>query len=121
LYSNKFESKKIKQGTVLIWKNIGYSGDTLKKLNQKLASLRSSAPIIEVVNGKFTWSVSQEGRRYPFLQVQDSVYNDSLSRVTINIDAQTIRHNARNVLGFLPAKKKTNIMNKSKSPAIYPR
>ncbi len=108
LYNNKFESKKIKQGTVLIWKNIGYSGDTLKKLNQKLASLRSSAPIIEVVNTKFTWSVSQEGRKYPFLQVQDSVYNDSISRVAINIYAQTIRHNARNVLGFLPAKKNTD-------------
>lgn len=108
LFHNKFERQKIKQGTVLVWKNIGFSGDTLKQLNQKLSNLRSIAPIIEIVNSKLTWSVSQEGRKYPFLQVQDSVFNDSLSSVSINLNSQAIRHNARNVFGLLPAIKKTN-------------
>lgn len=108
LFHNKIASKKIKNGTILVWKNPGYRGDTLKIINQTLANVRSFGPLIEVVSSKLTWSVSQEGRRFPYFQVQDSVFKESSNFASLSVDAKTIRHTARNVIGFLPAKRKTN-------------
>lgn len=108
LFHNKITSKKIKNGTILAWKNRGYRGDTLKVITEKLNTVRSFGPLIEIVSTKLTWSVSQEGRKFPYFQVHDSVFKESSNFASLSLDAKTIRHTARNVIGFLPAKSKSN-------------
>jgi hypothetical protein len=107
VYHFKLDRVKLKQGTVLVWRNLGYKGDTLKRLNENLLRLTSTAPVIEVIDSKYSWSVAQESTEYPFLILQDSVFNNSMSRVKIEIDSRLKTHKARNVIGFLPAKRKT--------------
>jgi aminopeptidase YwaD len=108
VYHYKFDKFKLKIGTTLVWRNIGYKGDTLKKLNENLLRLTSSAPIIEVIDSKYSWSVAQKSTGYPYLIVQDSVFSSSFQDVRMEIDTQLKSHLARNVIGYLPATRKTN-------------
>lgn len=83
------------------------TGDTLKKLAGLTQQLAQIMPVIEITNKKFTWSVSQERFNYPLIQVQDSVYQPN---VPLRVDIQTNLYEAyesRNVMAYLPAKKKT--------------
>jgi len=108
VYHYKFDKFKLKSGTTLVWRNIGYKGDTLKKLNENLLRLTSAAPIIEVIDSKYSWSVAQKSTGYPYLIVQDSVFSSSFQDVRMEIDTQLKSHLARNVIGYLPATRKTN-------------
>jgi hypothetical protein len=108
LYHYKLDQLKLKSGTTLIWQNIGYKGDTLKKLNENVVRLTSVAPLIEIIDSKYSWSVAQKTTEYPYLIVQDSVFKSSFQRVNMEIDSRLKSHLARNVIGYLPAKRKTN-------------
>jgi hypothetical protein len=86
-----------------------WKGDTLKKAKELAKVLGESMPIIELVDTKFTWSVSQEQNRFPLIQVQAGALDASLDDwyFQIQVDAKTINHKARNVIAYVPAKKKS--------------
>jgi aminopeptidase YwaD len=84
------------------------SADTLKLLQPIGEQLCESFPIIEITNKKFTWSVSSIEFKHPYIQLQDSVYNEN-SDFEITIDSKLIKkHKANNVIGYVPAKKKSD-------------
>ena len=86
-----------------------WKGDTLKKAKELAQVLGESMPIIELVDTKFTWSVSQEQSRFPLLQVQSGALDASLDDwyFQIKVDAKVVNHQARNVIAYIPAKKKS--------------
>ncbi|MDF3029309.1 MAG: peptidase [Fluviicola sp.] len=86
-----------------------WKGDTLKKAKELAQVLGESMPIIELVDTKFTWSVSQEQNRFPLLQVQAGALDASLDDwyFQIQVDAKMLNHKARNVIAYIPAKKKS--------------
>lgn len=107
LYHQNLNLKNWQKNTGLVVRNFGYGGDTLRKVSEYLLKLASSIPIIEVVNTKFTWSVSTISSRNLYLQVQDSIFSTTTERIKINIDSQfKNKHRTQNVIGFLPSKKK---------------
>jgi hypothetical protein len=108
VYHNKHENLNLKPGTTLVWRNIGYKGDTLKKLTENLLRLTSISPIIEVIDSKYSWSVAQKKLANPYLIIQDSVYSSSYKHVNMEIDSRLKSHLARNVMGYIPAKRKSN-------------
>lgn len=84
----------------------GLSADTLKKIAGLAQEVAGLLPVIEVMDRKFTWSVSSEQLKFPLIQIQDSVYTFGES-LSIDIQAQVLKnYSSRNVLGYLPAKKK---------------
>lgn len=86
-----------------------WKGDTLKKAQELAKTLGQSMPVIELVDTKFTWSVSQEQSRFALLQVQSSALDASLDEwvFRIRVDAKMMNHTARNVIAYVPAKKKS--------------
>lgn len=86
-----------------------WKGDTLKKAQELAKVLGQSMPIIELVDTKFTWSVSQEQSHSPMLQVQTSALDASSDAwyFQIKVDAKVVNHTARNVIAYVPAKKKS--------------
>jgi hypothetical protein len=107
LYNHNLDFKNWPKNTGLIFRNFGYGGDTLKKVSQYLSKCASSIPIVEVVNSKFTWSVSTISSRNLYLQVQDSLLGSTHEKIKINIDSEFKKeHRTQNVIAFLPSKKK---------------
>ena len=86
-----------------------WKGDTLKKAKELANTLGQSMPVVELSDTKFTWSVGQEQSRFPLLQVQSSAIDASLDEwiFSIQVDAKLINHTARNVIAYVPAKKKS--------------
>ena len=77
------------------------SKDTIKLLAGIANQIAEILPVIEISNKKLTWSVAQNQLKYPYLIVQDSVYQSN-QEWKIEIDAHLIEsHNARNVIGYL--------------------
>lgn len=80
-------------------------GDTLKMLSGLGRELTELFPVIEIVNSKFTWSVSQSVHKNAHMYIQDSVYTGESVRV--EIDAKHIpNYESQNVIAYLPSKKK---------------
>lgn len=80
-------------------------GDTLKMLSGLGRELTELLPVIEIVNSKFTWSVSQIAHKNTHVFIQDSVYAGE--PVHVMIDAKHIpSYETQNVIAFLPSKKK---------------
>lgn len=86
-----------------------WKGDTLKTAKEVAKGLESAVPVIELLDTKFTWSVSQEQSRLPLIQVQSGALDTSLDEwyFMLKIDAKLINHTARNVIAYVPAKKKS--------------
>lgn len=86
-----------------------WAGDTLKAAKELAKSLNTAAPIMEVVDGKFTWSVAQKQATYPKIQVQKKVLDWDLDAWKVNLTVQAVlkNHLARNVIAYAPAKKKS--------------
>ena len=82
------------------------SADTLRKISGLTREIAGILPVIEVTDRKLTWSVASEQLKHPLLQIQDSVFVfDEL--LTIDIEAKQIPdYLSRNVIGYLPGKKK---------------
>lgn len=101
---------------MLAVKTFGLSNDSLKIIKNRLRELSSFAPVIEITKDKFTWSVSQSANSYPFIQVKDSIFqNRKGDSVFLHLQTNFIkRHQARNVIGYLPACKKPK-----KKPFIF--
>jgi hypothetical protein len=107
LYNQNLILKNWPKNSGLVVKNFGYGGDTIRKVTAYLSKLAASIPIVEVVNSKFTWSVSTSSFKNLYLQVQDSVFTSNPEKITINIDSEFKKvHGSQNVIGYLPSQKK---------------
>jgi len=111
LYTGKYSFSKLDKNKMFYFLNLGYGIDTLTKVKENLVKIAKYAPVMEVVNTKFTWSVSGTAHKFPFIQVQESVFKNHFqsnsTAISFDIDAQIKNHTARNVIGYLPAKKKS--------------
>lgn len=86
------------------WKN-----DSLKLAKKTVQELEIKAVIFELVDGKFTWSVSQTQDAFPSIQVQKNLLPIiDTSFVSVRIEAYLKEHRARNVVAYVPAKKKSD-------------
>lgn len=117
LFNGKRLKNKISEGAMsgsktaigLAFRYDLWKGDTLKTAHELAKNLGYSMPVIEILNTKFTWSVSQEQSRFPLIQVQSSAFDCSADswNFQIRVDAKTVNHTARNVIAYVPAKKKS--------------
>jgi aminopeptidase YwaD len=83
------------------------SADTLKKVAGLTEELAGILPVFEIMDRKFTWSVADKQLKNPLIQIQDSIFS-ARSNFSISIDARMLNnYTSRNVLAYLPAKKKT--------------
>jgi len=110
LYTGKYSFSKVDKNKVFYFNNFGYGGDTVAKIKESLIKISNYTTVIEVVNSKFTWSVSGTSYKFPFIEVQESVFknnfNGNSTGISFAIDAHIKNHTARNVVGYLPASKK---------------
>lgn len=83
------------------------SGDSLKYAKEFAFALQELMPVIVLVQEKFTFSVSQTQVKFPLVYAKPyALKNGDL--ITLNIEAKLIKqHEAKNVIAFLPARKKT--------------
>ena len=93
----------------LVFKSYTAKGDTLKKLRSVLDSLNKKYLVVEVVDDKFTWSVEGEQANMPLVQVQKNALGSwpEIISAKLDVDALLRTHTARNVIAYIPAKKKT--------------
>lgn len=83
------------------------SADTLKKLDGLATEIAGILPVIEVSSAKFTWSVGHEQTKFPLIIIRDTIMQFDKG-ITIAIEAKLIKDYAsRNVIAYLPAKKKS--------------
>lgn len=82
--------------------------DSLKKKLRGLShELAVMIPTIEVTNDKFTYSVSDEQLKFPLIYLKADQYREG-EHYQIDIEAKQIKKYAsRNVIAYLPAKKRT--------------
>jgi hypothetical protein len=107
LYNQQVITSNFPKNTALLIRNLGCGGDTIAKVKQYLQKLANQIPIIEIVNTKLTWSVSQVKLNFPYLIIQDSVIGASPENIAINIDAEfKPLHSTRNVIGYIPSARK---------------
>ena len=107
LYASTASFYPCPENVILAVRSFGLSPDSLKVIKTRIRELSSFAPVLEITKDKFTWSVSQTANAYPFVQVQDSVFMRRKDG-TINLHIETRflkQHQARNVIGYIPARK----------------
>tara|TARA_B100001287_G_scaffold19908_1_gene14692 strand:- start:322 stop:1611 length:1290 start_codon:yes stop_codon:yes gene_type:complete len=100
---------KLKENDILIVKNLNYSLDSSRKISYLISQYAQFKPVIELVNKKFTWSVSSMVNGSTHLQVQASaLFNQTDGiEISINIRNQFLKaHKARNVIGVIESRKK---------------
>jgi aminopeptidase YwaD len=82
-------------------------GDTLKKMRGLSTELARYTAIIEVTAEKFTWAISDHVLKYPLIYVKPGLLNEG-DELQLNIEAKFIKnYTSRNVVAYLPAKKKS--------------
>lgn len=78
------------------------NADSLARFAQLEEELMHYGPVVKVVRGKLTWSVSQEARPYPLLEVTDGLMSDSSAVLDLRVrNRMLVRNPARNVLGMV--------------------
>lgn len=97
------------EGQIMLINTSGMKGDSLKKANKLAMELTSILPVIQVTNGKFTWSVSDEQLKNPLIHIQENAafLNDKYHVIDYDIQAVLRPHTARNVIAYVPSKKKS--------------
>ena len=92
---------------VLVFSHKGLSSDSIREVKGIIREIATILPVIELVDIKFTWSVGQDQSLFPYLQIQDSVYQKGVA-LDISIEAKLFKdYKTQNVIGFLPAEKKS--------------
>lgn len=82
------------------------SADTLKLISGVESQLADYVPVVLITDKKFTWSVSTVQLKNPIFELQAEIADGS--PISIQLDALLKKnHITQNVIGFLPAKKKT--------------
>lgn len=85
----------------------GLSADTLKKVRGLAEELAGLIPVIEITSEKFTWSVSDRQLKYPLIRLTAGNWEEGQA---IHADIFALRvenYRSRNVVAYLPAKKRT--------------
>ena len=86
----------------------GLSSDTLSLVKKKLNELALFFPILELSDKKLTWSVSQDVNKHPYIIILKEAFKEVPTNIHLDIDQEhLVRHVAKNVIGFCPAKRKT--------------
>jgi aminopeptidase YwaD len=87
----------------------GLKGDSLKTANRLLVELTADYTVIEATDAKFTWSVSDKQYEHPLIHIQQRVLDGAQDELFIDYDinAKMIAHQARNVIAYAPAKKRS--------------
>jgi hypothetical protein len=98
-----------KQALALLFNFDQWKADTLKMAKELLKTMNSAMPVVELVNSKFTWSVVQTQTAFPRFQVQQAAIDLQKGQwqMTTAIHAVLKNHIARNVIAYVPAKKKS--------------
>ena len=79
------------------------AGGFKKKLNE----LALFFPILELSDKKLTWSVSQDVNKHPYIIILKEAFKEVPTKIHLDIDQEhLVRHVAKNVIGFCPAKRK---------------
>jgi hypothetical protein len=109
LYKSTASFYPCPKNAILTVRTIGMSPDSLKVIKTRIRELSSFAPVMEITREKFTWSVSQTANAYPFIQVQDSVFERmNPGNIDLHIETRLLQdHVAKNVIGYLPSKKRS--------------
>ncbi len=116
LYKSTASFYPCPKNVILTVRSFGMSADSLKVIKSRLRELSAFAPVIDVTRDKFTWSVSQTANAYPYIQVQDSVFGRMIEgTIELHLETRFLKgHVAKNVLGYVPAKK-----NAKKKPFLF--
>tara|TARA_B100001059_G_scaffold232428_1_gene270214 strand:- start:313 stop:1602 length:1290 start_codon:yes stop_codon:yes gene_type:complete len=104
-----FGGVDLKENDILIVNNLNYSSDSIRQISFLISQYAKFKPIIELVNKKFTWSVSSVAHGSTHLKIQSSAIDKQIDgeEVSINLDNRFINnHTARNVIGMIEARKK---------------
>ncbi len=83
------------------------NADTLKLLSEFKYELAKFMPVVELTNSKFTWSVARSQLKNLVVQMKPEYYQDGMP---LNVELKAVfieRHKTNNVVGFIPAQKKT--------------
>ena len=107
LYQSTTSFYPCPKDVILAVRSFGISSDSLKVLKTRLRELSAFAPVMDVTRDKFTWSVSQTANAYPYIQVQDSVFERmNEGSIELHIETRLLKdHVAKNIIGYVPAKK----------------
>lgn len=94
----------------ICFNTIGLQKDTLAKVKKKAIELANQFLTILLVDGKFTWSVSDEQFKFPLIEIQRSAIENVEGEFVLKYEIEAVlrNHTARNVIGYAPAKKKTD-------------
>ncbi|MCO5260264.1 MAG: M28 family peptidase [Crocinitomicaceae bacterium] len=84
----------------------GVGSDTLKILKGVEKQFAQFAPVVVITEGKFTWSVAGEQLNNPIFELQANKADGSPIKIQLDAKLQP-NHSTQNVVGFIPAKKKT--------------
>lgn len=68
-----------------------FKGDSLKEFQSLIRELAHVVPLLELVNGKFTWSVGREQSEVLHLQAQSSILNKH-NTLEVEIETKFIEH-----------------------------
>lgn len=80
--------------------------DTFKIIREFKYELAQFVPVILIANEKFTWSVSDQQLTNPIFEIQSEIADET--PIKAKLDAVLKKeHQAKNVIGYLPAAKKT--------------
>lgn len=83
-----------------------FTGDSLKHVKGFIQEISTLLPVLEVMDGKFTWSVGRSQESVLYIQAQASTLQNNIP-LEVEIDAQWIEHYpSQNVVAKLPSKKK---------------
>ena len=83
----------------------GLSSDTLSLVKKKLNEFAIFFPILELSDKKLTWSVSQDVNKHPYIIILKEAFKEVPTKIHLDIDQEhLVRHVAKNVIGFCPAK-----------------
>lgn len=98
-----------KKDSVLVVDLIDCKDSQIKEIRKELTILANYRPVVEIINEKFTWSVSQTVFLFPYIQIQKKVFSLSQDSIFINIENKFIENfHAENIFGAIPARKKTD-------------
>ena len=103
LQFEKFKSINFSDKFIVI-DNQGMSSPEEKKALRSLSSNPFNARgIIFLTDEKLTWSVSQKLVNYLVLEINRSVFNDSVKNIKLNIENKFIRkYKTQNIIGYIP-------------------
>lgn len=94
------------EANALLFDCTQFSDDTLKMVRSITRQIAEIVPVIELVNKKFTWSVGRVQKFYPFIQIQDSVFEKNVP-IELDVEAEYMEnYTSQNVVAYIPGKKK---------------